>query len=212
MKLSANKIKDVELEVEEQLVDIVWEQLCEDTKDVTEFAEEDLDSVIKGELAIKVKNKDIMRDCDNMQRYIIDETNKVVESIKKSIETDIWSITEKIEHDVLKEKLGVDVDEKTLKISELTEHIEKVSKNFENAEEKEFLMLEEKVRTSMKDIEKALTKALENYLQNGKGMPKSEVEDVENEVINRLEDEVESEVLEGEMTLDEQITSAHKEL
>jgi len=212
MHLSANKIKDVELEVEERLADTVREQLREDTKDVTEFAEEDLDSVIKGELAAKVKNEDIMRDVDSMQRYIIDETNKVVESIKKSIETDIRSITEEIEHDVLKEKLGVDVDEKTLEISELEERIEKVSKNFDNTEEKAFLMLEEGVRTSMKDIEKALREALENYLQNGKGMPKSEVEDVENEVINRLEDEVESEVLEGEMTLDEQIHSAHKEL
>jgi len=212
MHLSANKIKDVELEVEERLVDTVREQLREDTKDVTEFAEEDLDSVIKGELAAKVKNEDIMRDVDSMQRYIIDETKKVVDSIKKSIETDIRSITEKIEHDVIKEKLGVDVDEKTLEISELEERIDKVSKDFDNTEDKAFSTLERGVAASMKDIEKALKEALENYLQNDKGLSKSEVEDVENEVINRLKDEVGSEVLEGEMTLDDQITSAHKEL
>jgi len=187
---STEEAKKVEEEVIERLEGDVIDRLEYEADSIKEDAKEDMETVFENDLSSNVDVERIESDVNVMRDYFIDGTKRNIERAGKSLQSQIREITTEIEKEVISEKLGEQFTNNDLEESELKVKVTGAVDSINENERLELIKLQDDISGKTSEVLDKVKNVLRDFLQNQKGLGSDETSSIEEEVSDRLENEV----------------------
>jgi len=187
---STEEAKKVEEEVVERLEGDVIDRLEYEADSIKEDAMEDMETVFENDLSSNVDVERIESDVNVMRDYFVDGTKRNIERAGKSLESQIREITTEIEKEVISEKLGEEFTSNDLEESELKVKVTSAVDSINESERLELIKLQDDISGKTSEVRDKVKNVLRDFLQNEKGLGSDETASIEEEVFDRLEQEV----------------------
>jgi len=171
---------------------------------------DEIESVKKAELFERNKSlEDLEADVKSIRSFFVDRMKSKVDDLEQKLESKIHTVTTKVEKDLLKKKLGVEITEEDLDEAEVVSYVSEVQDEvFEKANGETFAMQDD-LEDTMKKLQQGVKAALNKFLVKDKKLSASKAEEIGKQIFDGLYDKIVP-LVEVEVTKLEEI--ANKEI